>query len=40
MPALIGWKKVSEGIDYHAKRFIEGKQILEIRRPQCELVFL
>jgi hypothetical protein len=26
-PAILGWKKVSEGIDYHATRFKEGKQI-------------
>ena len=26
-PAILGWKNVSEGIDYHATRFNDGKQI-------------
>ena len=26
-PTILGWKKVSEGIDYHVTRFKEGKQI-------------
>ena len=26
-PVIIGWKNVSEGIDYHATRFKEGRQI-------------
>src|SRR5580765_7406913 len=26
-PAILGWKNVSEGIDYHVTRFKEGKQI-------------
>jgi hypothetical protein len=31
-PPILGWKKVSEGIDYHATRFKEGMNLLNSSR--------
>ena len=35
-PALVGWKNISEGIDYHVTRFKEGKQIRTERIAKYE----